>query len=58
MAYQEEEERRQEDLPNKIYHCVRRMKKNELQEELLRLLFEGPEWQLERFVRENGLDDW
>lgn len=57
MAYQEEEERRQAELPNKVYRCVQHMKKNELQEELLRLLFEGPEWQLERFVRENGLDD-
>lgn len=57
MAYQEEEERRQAELPNKVYRCVQHMKKNELQEELLRLLFEGPGWQLERFVRENGLDD-
>ena len=33
------------------------MKKSELQEALLQLLFDGPEWQYDRFVRENGLDD-
>ena len=59
MAYQEEEEKRQDELTDKVCHYVWHMKKSELQEALLQLLFDGPEWQFDRFVRENGLeDDW
>lgn len=36
---------------------VWKMKKSELQQALLELLLDGPEWQYDRFVRENGLDD-
>lgn len=57
MAYQEEEEKRQDELSDKVCHYVWHMKKSELQEALLQLLFDGPEWQYDRFVRENGLDD-
>ena len=57
IAYQEEEEKRQDELSNKVCHYVWHMKKSELQEALLQLLFDGPEWQYNRFVRENGLDD-
>lgn len=57
MAYQEEEEKRQDKLSDKVCHYVWHMKKSELQEALLQLLFDGPEWQYDRFVRENGLDD-
>lgn len=32
---------------------VRKMKKSDLQESLLQLLFDGPEWQYDRFLREN-----
>lgn len=59
MAYQEEEERRNEELTDKVSHYVRHMKKAELQEALLQALFDGPDWQFDRFVRDNGLeDDW
>ena len=59
LAYQEEEEKRQDELSDKVCHYVWHMKKSELQEALLQLLFDGPEWQFDRFVRENGLeDDW
>lgn len=59
IAYQEEEEKREEELSDKVCHYVRHMKKSELQEALLQLLFDGPEWQYDHFVRENGLeDDW
>lgn len=57
MAYQEEEEKRQDELSDKVCHYVWHMKKSELQEAFLQLLFDGPEWQYDRFVRENGLDD-
>lgn len=56
IAYQEAEEERQEALCDKVCQYVRRMKKSELQEALLQLLFDGPEWQYDRFVRDNGLD--
>ena len=52
-AYWEEEEQRQSDLVDAVVKYVSRMKKSELQQELLRILFDGPEWQLERFVDEN-----
>ena len=59
MAYQEEEEKRNEELTDKVCHYVWHMKKAELQEALLQMLFDGPDWQFERFVRENGLEeDW
>lgn len=59
MAYQEEEEKRNEELAEKVCHYVRHMKKAELQEALLQVLFDGPDWQFDRFVRDNGLeDDW
>ena len=57
MAYQEE--RRNEELTDKVCHYVRHMKKAELQEALLQALFDRPDWQFDRFVRDNGLeDDW
>lgn len=57
MAYQEEEEKREEELSDRVCHYVWHMKKDELQGALLQLLFDGPEWQFDRFVRENGLED-
>lgn len=57
MAYQEEEEQRQENLEFNVSHYVWQMTKNAAQSELLQLLFEGPEWQLNRFIRDHGLDD-
>ena len=57
IAYEEEEEKRAEELYDKVRDYVQHMKKSELQQALLQLLFVGPEWQYNRFVRENGLDD-
>lgn len=57
MRYVEEQEalraaaeQRQRSMEDEVVRCVRKMKKAELQETLLALLFEGPEWQLERFA--------
>lgn len=58
MAYQEEEEQHQEELYERVQSYVCKMKKNELQQALLELLFDGSDWQFDRFVREHGLDDW
>jgi len=57
MAYEEDEEKRADELADKVYDYVWKMKKSEVQQALLQLLFDGPEWQYDRFVRENGLDD-
>ena len=51
-AYYEEEENRYEELDNMIQEYVKKLTKPQLQEILLQLLYDGPEWQFERFVRE------
>ena len=58
MAYQEEEERREEELYEKVRQYISKMKKAELQEALLELLFDGPEWQFENFADRAGLYEW
>lgn len=57
IAYQEEEEKWQEKLSDKVIEYVDKMEKADLCQSLLELLFDGPEWQYNRFVREHGLDD-
>lgn len=52
-AYWEEEEQRQEEQEDRLIKYVRGMKKSELQEVLLQLLFDGPDWQYDRFIEEN-----
>lgn len=56
IAAQEEEEKRQEELENKLVAYVSKMKKAELQQVLLELLYDGPEWQYERFLREHWIE--
>lgn len=53
MAYQEEEEQRQEEEEQRVIKYVHSLKKSELQQKLLELLFEGPEWQYDRFIRDH-----
>lgn len=52
-SYWEEEEQRQEELEDMVIRYVHSLKKNALQEKLLQVLFEGPDWQFDRFVRDN-----
>ena len=49
-AYWNKQEQAQEQLEERLLHRVHHMKKSELQEALLILLFESPEWQIERFL--------
>ncbi len=49
---EQEEEERQERLENSLVKYVSKMKKSELQEALLQLLFDGPEWQYDCFLRD------
>ena len=57
VAYQEEEERKAEELYDKVSQYVMKMKKSEVQQALLEILFDGPEWQFDRFVDEHWLND-
>ncbi len=57
MTYQEEEEKREEELSDKVCQYVWKMKKSELRQALLELLFDGPEWQYDRFIREHDIDE-
>ncbi len=58
LRSQEESEQYEEELYDSVREYVWHMKKGELQQALLELLFDGPEWQYERFVREHDLDDF
>ena len=58
MKAQEEAEQYEEELYDRVQEYVGHMKKNELQQALLELLFDGPEWQFERFVRDHDLDEY
>lgn len=57
ITYQEEEEKLEEELYDKVCEYVCKMKKSELQQALLELLFDGPEWQYDKFIQEHDLDD-
>ena len=52
-AYWEDEEQRDQEMEERLVRYVHRMKKHELQQALLQLLFDGPEWQYDRFIEEN-----
>ena len=54
---EEEAEQQQERLEEAVIGFVMKMNKEDLQQELLQMLFDGPEWQLERFARDN-LGEW
>lgn len=56
-AYEEEEEQRQIQTEKDLVTYVRKLKKSEAQELLLDLLFAGPDWQYENFIRMH-LDDY
>lgn len=59
IAYQEEEEKRQEELSDRVIEYIAKMKKADVCQLLINLLFDGPDWQYERFVEEHGLmDEW
>lgn len=50
ISYELEEEKRQEELEHKLTQYIGSLKKNELQNLILEMLFDGPEWQYERFL--------
>ena len=42
----------EEEYEEQVIHRVQKMKKSELQQALLQVLFDGPDWQYERFIRD------
>ena len=58
MKAREDEEKWEEEILDRVQECVCSMKKGELQQTLLELLLNGPEWQFERFIRDHNLDEY
>lgn len=56
IEWEEQEEKRQEDLQQKVIEYVKKMRKEDLQNELLNILFDSPDWVYDRFVRDHDLD--
>ena len=50
VAYEEEEERLAEERRDRLVQCIQKMSKEELQNVLIQLLEDGPEWQYDEFV--------
>ena len=55
---QQEEEEYAEELADRLITYVNKMSKSDLQDELLRLLFDGPEYQYNQFLYEHNLDEY
>ena len=51
-AFEEELEREFEELERAVEKCILKMSKPDLQNVLLELLLDGPDWQYDKFVRE------
>lgn len=51
-SYYEKEEKREAELDDMIQKYIKKLSKTELQEALLQVLYDGPEWQFDRFIRE------
>lgn len=52
LEYEKEEEIYQEQMKNKLVKYIYSMKKDELRETLINILFSGPEWQYDNFIRD------
>ena len=51
-AYYAEEKKREEEISNMLQSYIKSLSKSELQEALLQILYDGPEWQFDRFINE------
>ena len=52
MEYEAEEEKRQAEIADKLPSLIHKMKKSDLESALLQVLYDGPEWQYDKFLRE------
>lgn len=53
IEYEEEEERRQEELDKKVVAYINSLSKEELRQTLYEVLYDGADWVFERFVRDH-----
>ncbi len=53
MEYEAEEEKRQEKIESRLEDYIHKKKKAELESLLLEVLYDGPEWQYDRFIRDH-----
>lgn len=53
MEYEAEEERRQAKIADNLPSLIHKMKKADLESAILQLLYNGPEWQYDKFIREH-----
>ena len=53
IAYEEEQERLQEEMDEKVIKYIKSLSKDELRQKLYEVLYEAPEWMFERFYRDN-----
>ncbi len=51
-AYYEEQEEREAELDDMLQNYIKKLSKSELQEALLQILYDGPEWQFDKFINE------
>ena len=51
-AYYEEQEKYEEELDDMLQNYIKKLSKSELQEALLQVLYDGPEWQFDKFINE------
>lgn len=52
MEYEAAEEKRQAEIVDKLPALIHKMKKGDIEAALLQVLYDGPEWQYEKFLRE------
>lgn len=54
---EKEAEQWQEQLGQRVEKYVAKLSKEQLRSELLTILFDGPDWIYDRFIREHGIDE-
>ena len=52
-SYYEEQSKRSEGIDDKLQSYIKKLSKTQLQYALLQVLYEGPEWQFDKFVNEH-----
>ena len=51
-AYYEKQEKYEEEIDDMLQKYIKKLSKAELQEVLLQVLYDGPEWQFDKFINE------
>lgn len=53
MTKEDEDERHNEEIESRIDSYIESLKKDELKQAVYELLYDGPEWQYDKFIREH-----